>query len=124
MHKTARMMALPLLMALAACAAATQMVADQQPILSPRLDCRLDESAPLDFGGFVAAPASYSGHCVHARGIIAFRRFYPDALSLYAKRNASELVAVYGNDLSEDGESLWIVRKPVDLVGYTYTCEQ
>jgi hypothetical protein len=124
MRKMARQL-LPLtLTALASCVAAGQVATDQRAVVRLRFDCRMDESTPLDLAGFVAAPDQYMGRCVHARGIIAFRRFYPDALSLYSTRSPEGLVAVYGQDSSEDGESLWVARKPVDLIGYTYTCEE
>ena len=124
MSKTARRV-LPLLpIALASCMATSRMGTDQRAVMPLRLDCRMEESTPLDFAQFVAEPDQYMGRCVHARGIIAFRRFYPDATSLYSAASAAKLVGVYGDDSSEGGESLWAVRKPVDLIGYTYTCEE
>jgi hypothetical protein len=124
MRKTAQRLQPLLLTALASCVATGQLATDRQAVMPLRLDCRMDESAPLDFAQLVAAPGQYMGRCVHARGVIAFRRFYPDASSLYSARSPAELVAVYGEDSSEDGESLWVARKPVELVGYTYTCEE
>lgn len=86
----------------------------------PREDCRAEEAQQLDVTGFIANPERFIRRCIRVRGIIAFRQFFPDVASMYkANMHSKDVIGIYGS-----ADSLWEMRKSVELIAYTYTCDE
>ncbi len=105
---------------LSACATTDASNDSDKPIVELRTNCTRAESVEIDIGKFSTNPEPYIGRCVHARGIIADRSFFPSLQVMYNSRIPPERkIAISG-----DNETLWGMRKFVDIVAFAYSCQE
>lgn len=91
------------------------------PAAGPRDDCTLADAVDLDLKAFRENPERFAGRCVHVRGIIALRSFFPDMRELYGSfhEGDSSPIGIYPERLN-----LWNLRTHADVVAFAYSCER
>lgn len=81
--------------------------------------CRRSDSLTISGAQFMAHYNRYVGHCLHLRGLIAARAYFPSVVALYRSRRRA--AATYSAS-DEIGDELWSKRSMVDLVARVTTC--
>jgi hypothetical protein len=70
---------------------------------------------------FMAHYKRYAGRCLHLRGLIAARAYYPSVVALYTSNRRPAATYSASADI---GDELWMKRAMVDLVARATTCNR